>query len=148
MSLTSLGLASEGLLDRGFSPTLHIGVLGHLRGGVVVDDDSSGGGSASSSPRRLTPLSKPERQRLHRAKRRLKGEARKTVDAITPELIDVGALEAAIIDALRDIPDLEPRESIAGFGKAPRIDIPLGDIVKEQREVFDDIRWRLLMLGD
>lgn len=33
MSLTSLGLASEGLLDRGGLPSLHIGTLGHLRSG-------------------------------------------------------------------------------------------------------------------
>lgn len=47
MSRTSLGLASEGLLDRGQKPALHIATLGHLREIEITDETGGGGGYIS-----------------------------------------------------------------------------------------------------
>ena len=59
MSLTSLGLATDGLLDRGNKPTLHIAVLGHLRtAGEII------GGGIASGASALTRMIKREEEEI------------------------------------------------------------------------------------
>lgn len=59
MALTSLGLASDGLLDRGDLTTLHMASLGHLRGGEIDPRNETGGGSGVGRLARAGYFSRP-----------------------------------------------------------------------------------------
>lgn len=70
MSLTSLGIASRGLLDRGASPALSIAVRGLLRVAAVVpsSDTAGGGGGRGRRTRRARIITRQEQ--IERAKAR------------------------------------------------------------------------------
>lgn len=152
MSLTSLGLASDGLLDGGTKPTLHAATLGHIRyGGIIEPPEPSGGGAGQRTQRRYSPrppLTETERKRLERAAQRLTAANKREIEQADERLIDVNALERAIrremLEALASLPAREPS---GRKQRAPRVTVPIADFVVEPIVTpQDDIRLRLLLL--
>lgn len=152
MSLTSLGLATEGLLDGGSKPSLHIATLGHIRyGGVIEPPEPSGGGSGGRTQRRYTPrppLTGNERKRLEKAAQRVTAATKREIEQVQESLIDVDALEREIKrltqEALASLPTHEPS---GRKQRAPRVTVPTADFVIEPVLTPDnDIRLRILLL--
>lgn len=147
MSLTSLGLASAGLLDRGGKPALHIATLGHIRyGGVIEPEQPLPGGGVAVWSYTAPRLSKKERERLKRAARKLKAASKRELEAVEESTIDVQALERAVEQAAREaLASLPEREPSGRKQRPPLVDIWPEDYVVPP--VVDyDINLRLLLL--
>ena len=101
MSLTSLGVGSNGLLDRGGLPTLHMASMGLLRTGVVVDTPiHSGGGRAPSFAMDIARARSRRKERLERLRAELAPDTQPIIDAALSEGdIDLAALELRIEQA-------------------------------------------------
>ena len=159
MSLTSLGIATAGLLDGGSKPTLHLATAGLIRlGGAVQPPEvpANGGGGASTGSTFISyRLPKKMRRRLDAAKKLLADAPLAVVESLDPVAIDIDKLENIIktaIDAANSA--IDQRE--AGFmgDRVPERVTPLVEpfIRREDIEraplldVYDDMNLRLLLL--
>ena len=141
--LTSLGLASDGLLDRGDLPTLHIASLGHLRTSGAVVPDGGGGGRLVPLPGR--PLTERERERLRKAKQRGTAATKRAVEELLEPELDVTAFEQAIERAQREaLSRLPEREPSGRRQRPPRVEIEPEAFIRPI--IGDDIHLRLLLL--
>lgn len=102
MSLTSLNIASRGLIDRGDTPTLTIAVRGFLRGASVVppipEQRPPGGGSKRRHDRiraRIVTL----REQIERARNTKK--AAEIAEASRVEALEIAQAEGLKTEALR-----------------------------------------------
>lgn len=146
--ITSRGLASNGLLDRGSLATLHMASLGHLRSGGAVTPPAPSDGGIQVRPLPAKPLSLRERERLEEIKRKLRASVRRELDeAIEAQenVISVQALEAAIdraqVAALAALPAREP----SGRPQRP----PLVTIdLRQERVIQEPTRAILPQIGD
>ena len=169
MSLTSLGLASDGLLDGGSSPTLHLATGGFIRLGGDVQPPTGGGGSSGGgfnrgtrrkiTPRHIDALIQHEEnttqakrreerlraehfehlQRLQTAKLKLKVATKRQIE--TFEAIDVDLLEQLVADAFIDLPSTRRKVDLVQQD-IERLNLPVVAPVT----IHNDLNLRLLLL--
>lgn len=141
---TSLGIASNGLLDRGGSPALHIASMGLLRIGAVAPPAEGGGGGVSRGKlvRRRRVATEEKRELLKAIERKL--TVRTVREVLEPlPIVDID------IDELKRLVDAAFEKLPAGKRKVDLTSLDVDEILlpsATEKIVVNDLNLRLLLL--